>query len=76
MAEMLVVYCYDVSDNRNRRRLSGILEDRCVRVQRSVFEARLTRRDAHRIARRAARELALALKAALEPRGHGPRVQQ
>lgn len=49
MAEtrMLMVFCYDVSDAKARRRLSGILEDRAVRVQESVFEALLTPRAAH-----------------------------
>jgi CRISPR-associated protein Cas2 len=57
MAEMLMVFCYDVSSNRARRRVAGLLEDRCVRVQRSVFEARMSRTDAQRLARKAAREL-------------------
>ena len=41
--EMLVVMTYDVSDNKRRRRLSKHLETRMTRVQKSVFEARLTR---------------------------------
>lgn len=57
MAEMLMVFCYDVSRDRARRRVADVLEDRCVRVQKSVFEARLDRRDAERLARRVAREL-------------------
>ena len=40
--EMLVVMTYDISDNKRRRRMSKLLEQRMTRVQRSVFEARLT----------------------------------
>lgn len=55
--EMVMVFCYDVSDSRARRRVAGVLEDRAVRVQESVFEARLTPRGAHALFRAAAREL-------------------
>ena len=51
--EMLVVMTYDVSDNKRRRRLSKHLETRMTRVQKSVFEARLTRGQTEDIARRA-----------------------
>jgi CRISPR-associated protein Cas2 len=57
VAELVVVFCYDVASNRARRKVAELLEERCVRVQRSVFEARMERRDFHRLARRAAREL-------------------
>ena len=30
--------CFDITDNRNRRRVSAILEEYGLRVQRSVFE--------------------------------------
>ena len=56
--EMLTVFCYDVAEDRRRRRVSKVLEDRCVRVQKSVFEARLTARAADRLAERASRHLA------------------
>lgn len=56
--EMLTVFCYDVADNRRRRRVARILEDRCVRVQKSVFEARLTAAASDRLAERVSRHLA------------------
>ncbi|MCF8490812.1 MAG: CRISPR-associated endonuclease Cas2 [Rhodospirillum sp.] len=55
--EMVMVFCYDVADDRARRRIAAILEDGAVRVQRSVFEARLTARAADRLATKAARHL-------------------
>lgn len=42
-SEKLHVFCYDVSDNKRRRRIAKILEDHASRVQYSVFEGRLTR---------------------------------
>lgn len=36
-----VVICYDISRSKLRRRVSKLLEERMVRVQKSVFEARL-----------------------------------
>lgn len=48
---MLTVFCYDVVDDRVRRRVAGALEDVAVRVQDSVFEAWLTAREAERITR-------------------------
>ncbi|MGG7566573.1 CRISPR-associated endonuclease Cas2 [Rhodovulum sp. DZ06] len=50
--EMLTVFTYDVSDNRRRRRIARLLEDESTRVQRSVFEARMSRRRASRLGRR------------------------
>jgi CRISPR-associated protein Cas2 len=41
-AEMLTVFVYDVTHPRTRRRVSAYFEDFAVRVQKSVFEARLT----------------------------------
>ena len=41
-AKMLTVVTYDIADDRRRRRIASALEDRMVRVQESVFEARLT----------------------------------
>lgn len=42
----LHVVTYDIADDRRRRKVAGILEDRAARVQESVFEARLTTRAA------------------------------
>lgn len=56
-AEMLAVFCYDIESDRARRRVADRLQRRAVRVQRSVFEARLTAAAAVRLARSVAREL-------------------
>ena len=55
--KMLTVFCYDVSGNRNRNRLAKILESYAIRVQKSVFEARLTAKEAERISKLCATEL-------------------
>ena len=52
-AEMLMVFCYDVRDDKRRRRVARYFEDWAVRVQDSVFEARLTPVRAHAVFRRA-----------------------
>lgn len=59
MAEsrMTMVYCYDIQDNCLRRRVADLLEGRAVRVQESVFEARLTLNQANRLYERLARML-------------------
>lgn len=57
-AEMLMVFCYDVTDNKRRRRVAQALEDAAVRVQKSVFEARMTERAANRLAATVAAHLA------------------
>lgn len=41
-SEKLRVFCYDVSPNRNRRKIATLLEDQATQVQYSVFEARLS----------------------------------
>lgn len=41
MADPVFVICYDVVRDRTRRRVSAALEKTMVRVQDSVFEARL-----------------------------------
>ncbi|CAG0997517.1 hypothetical protein MYXO_02787 [Myxococcaceae bacterium] len=46
---MTVVLCYDVERAKTRRRVSGFLEDHLVRVQKSVFEGRLTAAQANRL---------------------------
>jgi len=40
-----VLVCYDVSSNRRRRRVAGVLEDLGERVQESVFLCELRRRE-------------------------------
>ncbi len=55
--EMLMVFSYDVSENRNRRRVAKVLESACVRVQKSVFEAVMTDNAAKTLADAAARHL-------------------
>lgn len=52
MAKKLHVFCYDVSSNKARR-----LEEHGLRVQGSVFELRIDRSDAARLARSLARHL-------------------
>lgn len=49
---MLTVFSYDISSKRNRRRAASLLEDVASRVQLSVFEARMTKRQADQTARR------------------------
>jgi CRISPR-associated protein Cas2 len=46
----LRVFCYDVSDNRRRRKVARLLEEEAVRVQYSVFEARMSDRASARLA--------------------------
>ena len=50
----LALIAYDVSDNRDRRKLAEFLEEHMTRVQGSLFEGWLTRAEANRIARLAA----------------------
>ena len=56
--EIIAVFSYDISDNRRRRRVAALLEDHAVRVQQSVFEARMTKPAADRLADRIGGELA------------------
>jgi CRISPR-associated protein Cas2 len=46
---VLRIIVYDVASDQRRRRIAGALEERAVRVQESVFEARLTHRQAERL---------------------------
>ncbi|NVO23318.1 CRISPR-associated endonuclease Cas2 [Donghicola mangrovi] len=55
--KMLMVFVYDVSSAKRRRKVAGILEKHATRVQYSVFEARLSQRKADTIAERAATHL-------------------
>ena len=50
----LRVFCYDISDNRRRRRIATLLEDYATRVQESVFEARLSLGSVQRISKKVA----------------------
>lgn len=50
----LRVFAYDISDDRVRNRVADALEDVAVRVQFSVFEARLTEREVEGLMRRIA----------------------
>ena len=56
-ARMTMVFSYDVSDNRRRRRVARLLEARMARVQKSVFEARLSARAADALAAAVEKEL-------------------
>jgi len=51
---MLTVFCYDIVRPRTRARVASLFEATAVRVQDSVFEARLTKAGADRIFDRAA----------------------
>jgi len=42
--KIIVVYAYDIQETRTRDKVADLLEQRAVRVQKSVFEARLPRR--------------------------------
>lgn len=53
-ADMLTVFTYDVSSNRVRRKVAGVLEDAASRVQKSVFEARMSENKAAAVAQRVA----------------------
>ena len=52
MAEHLMVFTYDVSDNRCRNKMASLLEDKLVRVQRSVFEGYLTTKETHKLSKK------------------------
>lgn len=51
--EMLTVFVYDVTHPRTRRKVSEVLEEVGVRVQKSVFESMLTAARARAVAREA-----------------------
>ena len=54
MAEtrFLFVFCYDIADDKKRRRLAKALEEEGVRVQGSVFEIETTAIKARQLVRR------------------------
>ena len=45
----LYAVCYDISDDRERRRVDSTLKEFGFRVQKSVFECRFTRADKARV---------------------------
>jgi CRISPR-associated protein Cas2 len=53
MSKVLYVFAYDVSRDRIRRRVAARLEEECVRVQRSVLEARMPADQARHLAMQA-----------------------
>ena len=52
--DMLTVFCYDVSEDKRRRRVARTLEDAASRVQLSVFEGRMSEARANALSQRAA----------------------
>ena len=55
--EILHVFAYDITSDRQRRRVAEALEDYGVRVQGSVFEVRVSRSQAQVLADRLSVEL-------------------
>ena len=55
--ELLVVFSYDISAPKQRRKAARILEQVATRVQGSVFEARLKHEHAMQIAQQVEREM-------------------
>lgn len=53
-ADHLYVFAYDVEKDGARARVAALLENELVRVQKSVFEGRLTQPQAARLARKVA----------------------
>lgn len=52
--EMVTVFSYDITSNSNRRKAARILEDSASRVQKSVFETRMTEARAAAVSQRVA----------------------
>lgn len=52
MTEPLMVFSYDVSDDRCRNKIASFLEDKLVRVQRSVFEGYLTAEETKKLSKK------------------------
>ncbi len=46
---LTVVFCYDIVRAKTRRKVSALLEERAVRVQKSVFEARMSEGEARKL---------------------------
>lgn len=55
---MLMVFSYDIGDDKRRRRVAKILEEIMVRVQESVFESRLSMAMTEALVRRLEVEMA------------------
>jgi CRISPR-associated protein Cas2 len=55
--EKICVLVYDIGDNKERARVAKIAEEQMVRVQKSVFEARLTQKEASALFERARKEV-------------------
>jgi CRISPR-associated protein Cas2 len=58
---MLYVICYDIADDRRRRKVDRCLRDFGIRVQESVFEARLDTRRLSKLNNRLERRIDPAL---------------
>ncbi|MDJ0821570.1 MAG: CRISPR-associated endonuclease Cas2 [Paracoccaceae bacterium] len=52
--DMLTVFTYDIASNKARRKAAAVLEDAASRVQKSVFETRMSEARAAAIAQRVA----------------------
>ena len=52
--EMLTVFSYDVVEDKRRRKVAHLLEGSATRVQKSVFETRMTRDQAQALSQRVA----------------------
>ena len=52
---MIYLFAYDIASDRVRNRVSNLLEDYGVRVQKSVFELRVTKPRSRTLARRIGR---------------------
>ena len=55
-SELIFVFCYDVASEKVRRRIAALLEDKGVRVQKSVFEVRMSQERAETLLNRLALE--------------------
>lgn len=51
--EHIFIFCYDIEKDSSRIRLSNFLSEHLVRVQKSVFEGRLSGNQAQKIATKA-----------------------
>lgn len=56
----LFVFAYDVARNGARAKLANLLSEQLDRVQKSVFEGRMTKAEAERLAKRASLHLGYA----------------
>lgn len=59
MTDPVYVFCYDIERDRDRTKVADLLSNHLVRVQKSVFEGRMAREDAYRLARKVVRRLGL-----------------